>query len=115
MQLARCLRQVESEYQCRRSTEARSISTEVTPSLKVIHRVDAAYPEEARQERIQGEVGVEIAVNDKGAVIDARALSGHEKLRAGAVEAAKQFRFENGYKKTVAATLTFNFVLGEKK
>lgn len=80
-------------------------------ALKLIHRVDPAYPEDARQERIQGEVGVEITVNEKGEVIDARAKSGAEKLRAVAVEAAKQFRFENRVNKTVVATLTFNFVL----
>jgi TonB family protein len=84
-------------------------------SLRLIHKVDATYPEGARQERIQGEVGVEITVNEAGQVIDARAVSGHEKLRDAAVEAAKQFRFENGLKKTVVATFTFNFVLGEKK
>ncbi|MEK6322769.1 MAG: energy transducer TonB [Acidobacteriota bacterium] len=85
------------------------------PALRNIHKVDAAYPEEARRNRIQGEVRVEITVNDAGQVIDARAVSGAEILRQASVEAAKQFRFENGFHKRVVASLTFNFVLGEKK
>ena len=88
---------------------------EEQPALKNIHKVNAVYPEEAKRKRIQGEVAVEINVNDKGEVTDARAVSGEEVLRPAAVEAAKQFRFSNNVNKNVKATLTFNFVLGEKK
>ena len=84
-------------------------------SLKNIHKVDAVYPEEAKRKRVQGSVAVEIKVSDKGEVTDARAVSGDELLRHSAVDAAKQFRFSNSLKTTVTATLTFNFVLGDKK
>ncbi|HSB10766.1 MAG TPA: energy transducer TonB [Blastocatellia bacterium] len=84
-------------------------------SLKTIQRVDPVYPEEAKGKGIQGEVTVEIKVSTDGKVIDARATNGNDLLRQAAVDAAKQFRFENGSGSTVAATLTFNFVLGNKK
>ena len=75
------------------------------------YKVDAVYPEAARQEGIQGEVPVEITVNDNGEVTDARATGGNQKLRQAAVEAARQFRFSNSSGKTVVATITFKFVL----
>jgi len=73
------------------------------------------YPEEAKRQRIHGEVAVEIHVDENGRVTDARAQSGHEVLRKPAVDAARQFRFSNDLKAPVAATLTFNFVLENKK
>src|SRR5262249_21321168 len=84
-------------------------------SLRNIHRVNAVYPEEAKRRHIQGEVEVEIMVNDKGEVTEAKAVSGDELLRRAAVDAAKQFRFTNSMNTSVAATLTFNFVLGANK
>lgn len=81
------------------------------PALKQVHRVDPVYPEEAKRQGIQGEVAVEIKVNDKGQVTDARAVSGNEMLRQAAVDAAKQFQFSNSLRTAVAARLTFNFVL----
>lgn len=80
-------------------------------SLTNTYKVDAVYPEAARHEGIQGEVPVDITVNDKGEVTDARATGGNQKLRQAAVDAAKQFRFSNSSGKTVVATITFNFVL----
>ena len=82
-------------------------------ALTNTHKVDAIYPEEAKRKGIQGEVSVEIKVNDKGEVTVAHAVSGNEMLRQAAVDAAKQFRFSNNLRTTVAATLTFNFVLGK--
>ena len=83
-------------------------------ALKSLHRVDALYPEEAKRKRVEGEVAVEIVVNKDGAVTDARVKSGDELLHKAALDAARQFRFSNSLQQTVAATLTFNFVLGDK-
>ena len=90
--------------------EKQHTSTAERPLINT-HKVDAVYPEEAKRLDIQGAVSVEITVNDNGEVIDAKAVSGNEALRPAAVDAAKQFRFTNNRKTTVAATLTFNFVL----
>jgi TonB family protein len=80
-------------------------------TLKNTHKVDAVYPEEAKRKDVQGEVAVEITVNGKGEVTEARAVNGDTLLRKAAVDAAKQFRFTNSLNTTVVATLTFNFVL----
>jgi len=80
-------------------------------SLTNTYKVNAVYPEAAKRDGIQGLVAVEITVNEKGEVIEARATGGHEKLRQAAVDAAKQFRFSNGSGRTVVATVTFDFVL----
>jgi TonB family protein len=83
------------------------------PALTNTHKVEAVYPEEAKRQHIQGQVAIEIKVNDKGEVVDARAVGGHDLLRQSAVDAAKQFRFSNNRHATVTATITFNFVLGK--
>ena len=90
--------------------DKRQTSTAERPLINT-YKVDAVYPAEAKRRDIQGEVSVEIRVNDNGEVIDAKAVSGNEALRQAAVDAAKQFRFTNNRKTTVGATLTFNFVL----
>jgi len=80
-------------------------------SLTNTYKVNAVYPEAAKRDGIQGLVAVEITVNEKGEVIEARATGGHEKLLQAAVDAAKQFPFSNGSGRTVVATVTFDFVL----
>ncbi|MBA2502204.1 MAG: TonB family protein, partial [Pyrinomonadaceae bacterium] len=47
----------------------------------------------AKQSGVEGDVTVEFTVNDQGEVTDARAIEGHQLLRAAAVEAMRQFRF----------------------
>jgi len=80
-------------------------------SLTNTYKVNAVYPDVAKREGIQGLVPIEVTVNEKGEVTEARAVGGNEKLRQAAVDAAKQFRFSNGSGKSVVATVTFNFVL----
>lgn len=82
--------------------------------VKPTRKVNAVYPDEAKRKGVQGEVVVAITVNEKGEVTEARAESGAELLRAAAIAAAKQFQFANPLQQTVRATLTFNFVLGDK-
>ena len=82
--------------------------------IKVVHKVDAVYPEEAKRKGVEGNVILEITINEKGEVADARVKSGDELLSKAALDAMKQFRFSNSLQKTVLATMTFNFVLGDK-
>ena len=82
--------------------------------VKPIRKVEAVYPDEAKRKGIQGEVVVAITINEKGEVTAAHAESGEPLLRRAAIDAAKQFQFANPLQQTVQATLTFNFVLGEK-
>jgi protein TonB len=82
--------------------------------VKPVKRVDAIYPEEAKRAGVQGEVIVDITIDEKGAVIEARVKSGPEALRQAAIEAVRQFRFSNVLERNVLATMTFNFVLGQR-
>jgi TonB family protein len=73
------------------------------------------YPVEARRERAQGTVQVEIIVSESGKVIEAKAISGHELLRDAAVEAARQWEFKpaevSGEPVKMQGILTFSFSL----
>lgn len=82
-------------------------------ALKPVHRVDAVYPADARRMGVEGQVIVDITIDEKGAVTEARVKSGPETLRQAAVDAVRQFRFSNALEKRVLATMTFNFVLGK--
>jgi len=53
-----------------------------------------AYPAEAKAQRIQGIVVVEITVNEQGVPVGVRALSGPEELRSTAMGYAEQWRFQ---------------------
>nr|AIA11475.1 Gram-negative bacterial tonB protein [uncultured bacterium] len=82
--------------------------------IKVLHKVDAVYPEEAKRKGVEGDVVLEVTINEKGDVSDARVKSGDELLSKAAMDAMKQFRFSNSLQKPVLATMTFNFVFGDK-
>lgn len=83
-------------------------------AVKPVHKVDAIYPEEAKRKGVQGEVVLEISIDEKGAVTGARVKSGPEPLHQAAVDAVRQFRFANSLETKVLASITFNFVLGGK-
>jgi protein TonB len=77
------------------------------------HRVVPDSPPLARAARIAGSVVVEVTLDEAGAVIAARAISGHPLLKDAAVDAARQWQFKptllSGVPVTVIGTLTFNF------
>lgn len=78
------------------------------------NRVEPEYPPLARAARISGAVVVEVTVDEEGAVIDARSISGHPLLKDAAVSAARQWKFSatrlEGAPVKVIGTITFNFV-----
>jgi len=53
-----------------------------------------AYPAEAKAQRIQGTVVIEITVDEQGVPVGVRALSGPEELRPTAMGYAEQWRFK---------------------
>ena len=59
----------------------------------LVHRVEPEYPEEARQQQIQGVVVLEVRVGRKGSVEDVMLLSGRRLLANAAIAAVKQWRF----------------------
>jgi TonB family protein len=73
------------------------------------------YPAIAKQARATGAVTVKVIVGLAGKVIAAQAVSGHPLLRAAAVKAAREARFEPTYLDKepvkVVGVITYNFVL----
>jgi TonB family protein len=83
--------------------------------IKLTHKADAVYPQEAKDKGIEGKVAVEITINAQGEISQAKAIDGPEALRQVAIDAALQCKFANPLKQKVAATLTYNFMLGKKQ
>ncbi|MEJ7847413.1 MAG: TonB family protein [Pyrinomonadaceae bacterium] len=67
-----------------------------------------AYPAAAKQIRASGEVRVRIAVDERGNVVSARAVSGHPMLRASAENAARQSKIRPNGQNT-SGELIYNF------
>ncbi|MDQ3907908.1 MAG: energy transducer TonB [Acidobacteriota bacterium] len=86
---------------------------------KAIKKVSPDYPAVARAAGAQGEVAVQITVDEQGNVISARAVSGHPLLQKAAVEAAGQWKFSptklSGQPVKVSGIITFNFALEGKE
>lgn len=85
----------------------------------VSHRVEPAYPEVARQKRLEGNVVLRAAINDDGSVDSVQVLDGNPRLVAAAVEAVRQWRFEiyyhNGQPSAFQTEITVKFQLPRKK
>lgn len=89
-------------------------SQPVQPIRRVaIRRVAADYPEIARKVGAQGEVVVELVINEAGKVTSAKAVSGHMLLRNAAIQAARLWKFTpvppDGGQEQSVARITFNF------
>jgi protein TonB len=56
--------------------------------------VNPDYPTLARQTRIQGTVVVDAVIDEKGNVVQARAVSGHPLLIDAALKAVLQWKYE---------------------
>jgi len=78
---------------------------------------EPAYPPLAKAAYVSGSVVVEVIVDEDGAVISCRAISGHSLLQDSAIEAARRWEFEptsvKGVPVKVIGTLTFNFRLSD--
>lgn len=60
----------------------------------VLTRSMPVYPASARQLRVQGEVLVEILIDESGRVVEARAIEGPQLLRQAAEESARRWTFK---------------------
>jgi len=73
------------------------------------------YPPMAKQIRLQGQVSVQVLVDETGRVVSAKALSGHPLLTLEAQKAALQARFAptklSDQPVKVSGVITYNFVL----
>jgi TonB family protein len=83
---------------------------------RLIHRVDPAFPAEAKRKRPTGTVLVHIIIDYDGSVSDAEATSGDPMLTKAAVDAVRQWRFRptalNGEPVQVDTVIGFVFSIG---
>ena len=61
--------------------------------MKVLNDLSPAYPQKAKDQKIQGRVEVQLLVNEDGEVIFANPLSGPEELWAESVKTSVSARF----------------------
>lgn len=59
----------------------------------VLHRTGVEYPEAAQKKGVQGNVTVQVTVDEKGNVSDARVLSGPEELRKSVLQSILNWHF----------------------
>ena len=82
---------------------------------KPVHKVIPAYPDELRQQGVEGEVKLQVAVDEDGTVQDVRVVKPlHPYLDNAAVQALKQWKFEepvlqNGRPVPAILTMVVNF------
>ena len=78
------------------------------PALKT--QVEAAYPPAALAERVEGKVGLELVIDERGNVVEAKVLTraGHG-FDEAAVEAVKRFVFEPARRGSTAIRATVQF------
>lgn len=84
-------------------------------SSKAIEKPAPPYPPIARAANMQGTVAVQIVIDERGSVINAKATSGPPLLMQAAVQAAYRARFTptvlGGQPVKVTGSITYNFVL----
>jgi len=77
------------------------------------HRVEPAFPEQARSLGLFGPVVLEASIDENGAVEDVKVISGHPVLARAAIEAVRQWRYSpsllNGKPVKVKADITVRF------
>jgi TonB family protein len=79
----------------------------------LLHRVEPEYPEEARQQRIQGAVVLDVRIGRDGSIQDVKRVSGRSVLANAAIAAVKQWRFKprivKGQPVPMQTRVTLNF------
>jgi protein TonB len=82
---------------------------------EMIRRVDPAYPDLAREARVEGIVILEARVDTRGRVADVKVLRGHPLLDEPALAAVRQWRYRplllNGEPTEFVLTVTVMFRL----
>jgi protein TonB len=84
----------------------------------LVKKIQPEYPEEARQGRIQGQVVLQVVINQNGDIENATLVSGHPLLAPAAIEAVKQWKYKpyllNGQPVIVETQIVVNFELSRQ-
>ena len=81
--------------------------------LTLLHRVPVAYPREAKEKGIEGDVLVELTLAANGTVSDARVLNGPEELRRATLESVLQWHYANDARLPAKTQATVKFRLAQ--
>jgi TonB family protein len=82
---------------------------ESSPAVRLA--VAPKYPTLTLAGRIHGKVTVRVTIDRVGTVKEVRVIEGHPMLREAAVNAARQWKFEQDAAQERVATLKFSFVI----
>lgn len=79
----------------------------------LVHRVEPVYPAEARKERLEGTIALDIVIGRDGSVLSMHALNGPAVLASAAMDALRWWKFEpyriNGKPAIVETTVAVEF------
>jgi TonB family protein len=108
--------ELESGLKSQQSTSAdrpeAQVPAEVMEKL-LVHRVEPAFPAEARKANLQGIIALDIVVGRDGSVVSMRALNGPDVLSRAAMDALRWWKFEpyriNGEPAVVETTVAVEF------
>jgi len=79
----------------------------------LVHRVEPTYPAEARKERMEGTIALDIVIGRDGSVLSMHPLNGPDVLARAALDALRWWKFEpyriNGEPAVVETTLAVEF------
>lgn len=88
------------------------VPAEVMEKL-VVHRVEPVYPPEARKDRLEGTIALDIVVGKDGSVLRMHSLNGPDVLARAAMDAMRWWKFEpyriNGEPGAVETTVAIEF------
>jgi len=88
------------------------IPAEVMAKL-VVHRVEPVYPAEARKDKLEGTIALDIIVGGDGSVLSMHPLNGPDVLARAAMDALRWWKFEpyriNGKPSVVETTVAVQF------
>jgi TonB family protein len=88
------------------------VAAEVMEKL-LVHKVEPAYPAEARKANLQGVIALDIVVGRDGSVVSMHALNGPDVLARAAMDALRWWKFEpyrvNGEPAVVETTVAVEF------
>lgn len=83
----------------------------------LVSQVTPVYPAQAKQDRIQGKVQLQVVIDKQGHVEDVSVLAGPEPLIQSAVDAVRQWTYRptllNGEPVKVQTTVEVNFTLAQ--
>jgi len=81
------------------------------PERKIVSKVNPVYPGEAKKDKVEGNVILDVTVEKSGEVSKVTAVKGPEALRDSAVTAVRQWRYEPSDLGATRMTITVRYVL----